>query len=107
MHFVMRQYQVDPSAAEIIGEQMRETITHHFRHILPGFIEYCLVDCGNGSLLAFGIFDEQALATGSAHVAAGYVRDHFAAFVDNIPQPTKGRVVVRVTGQAQDSESTP
>jgi hypothetical protein len=103
----MRQYQVDPSAAEIIGEQMRETITHHFRHILPGFIEYCLVDCGNGSLLAFGIFEEQALATGSAHVAAGYVRDHFAAFVDNIPQPTKGRVVVRVTGQAQDSESTP
>ena len=107
MHFVMRQYEVDPSAAEIIGEQMRETITHHFRHILPGFIEYCLVDCGNGSLLAFGIFEEQALATGSAHVAAGYVRDHFAAFVDNIPQPTKGRVVVRVTGQAQDSESTP
>ena len=107
MHFVMRQYEVDPSAAEIIGEQMRETITHHFRHILPGFVEYCLVDCGNGSLLAFGIFEEQALATGSAHVAAGYVRDHFAAFVDNIPQPTKGRVVVRVTGQAQDSESTP
>jgi hypothetical protein len=103
----MRQYEVDPSAAEIIGEQMRETITHHFRHILPGFVEYCLVDCGNGSLLAFGIFEEQALATGSAHVAAGYVRDHFAAFVDNIPQPTKGRVVVRVTGQAQDSESTP
>ena len=107
MHFVMRQYQVDPSAAEIIGEQMRETITHHFRHILPGFIEYCLVDCGNGSLLAFGIFEEQSLATGSAQVAAGYVRDHFAAFVDNIPQPTKGRVVVRVTGQLQDPESTP
>jgi len=107
VHFVMRQYQVDPSAVETIGEQMRERITHYFSQVLPGFVEYCLVDCGNGSLLAFGIFEEQALATGSAQVAAGYVRDHFAAFVDTIPQPTTGRVVVRVTGQAQDPENTP
>ena len=107
MHFVMRQYQVEPSAVDVIAARMRQSITHHFSQVLPGFIEYCLIDVGNGRLLALAIFEDQAVAEGSADVAAGYVRDHLSAFVAEIPEPTEGTVVVRVTGEAQQPESAP
>lgn len=107
MHFVMRQYQVDPAAVETIAQRMRQTITHHFSQILPGFVEYCLIDVGNGRLLALAIFEDQAVAEASAHVAARYVSEHLSKFVVDIPQPTEGTVIVRVTGQAQPPESAP
>ncbi len=107
MHFVMRHYQVDPAAVETIAQRMRETITRHFSQILPGFIDYCLIDVGNGRLLAFGIFEDQAIAEASSQVAARFVREHLSAFVTDISQPTEGTVIVRVTGQAQPPESAP
>ncbi len=107
MHFVMRQYQVEPDAVEAIAQRMRDSMTHYFSQILPGFIEYCLIDAGNGCLIAFGIFEDQAVAAASGQVAAGYVRDHLSAFVSHIPEATEGEVIVRVTGHARQPETSP
>ena len=66
-----RQYQVEPAAVEAIAQRMRETITHHFSQILPGFVEYCLIDGGNGRLVALGIFADAGVAAAAGQVAAG------------------------------------
>ena len=104
MHFVMRQYQVKSTAVETIGRQMQHAITHHFSQILPGFIEYCLIDGGDGRLVALGIFADEAVAAAAGQLAAGYVRAHFAAVVADIPHATEGTVIVRVLGQGHQAE---
>ena len=104
MHVVMRQYQVEPAAVEAIAQRLRETITQHFSQILPGFIEYCLIDGGDGRLVALGIFADEAVAAAAGQLAAGYVRAHFAAVVADIPHATEGTVMVRVVGQGHQAE---
>ena len=106
MHFVMRQYQVDPAAVAAIAPRIRETMTHYFSQVLPGFVEYCLIDAGNGCLIALGIFEDQAVAEAAAQVAAGYVRDHLAAVVPDIPQAKEGTVLVRLMGHTPQPETS-
>ena len=104
MQVVMRQYQVEPAAVEAIAQRMRETITHQFSHILPGFVEYCLIDGGDGRLVALGIFADAGVAAAAGQLAAGYVRAHFAAVVADIPHATEGTVIVCVLGQGHHAE---
>ena len=107
MHVVIRQYQLEPDAIEAITPQIRENVTHHYSKILPGFIEYCVIDAGHGHLIALSIFEDKAVAEASTHVAAGYVQDHLSAFIHNPPQVTEGEVITRVLGQTGQADVTP
>ena len=99
MHVVIRQYQLEPDAIAAITPQIRENVTHYYSKILPGFVEYCLIDAGNGHLIALSIFEDKVIAQASTYVAAGYVHDHLSAFVRTSPEVSDGEVIVRVTGQ--------
>ncbi len=107
MHVVIRQYQLEPDAIEAITPQIRENVTHHYSKILPGFIEYCLIDAGHGHLIALSIFEDKAVAEASTYVAAGYIRDHLSTFVRTSPQVSEGEVIVRVTGQGEQGSGSP
>jgi len=100
MHAVIRQYQLEPNTIAAIAPRIRENVTHYYSKILPGFIEYCLVDASNGHLIVLSIFEDKAVAEASTHVAAGYVQDHLSAYIHNPPQVTEGEVITRVLGQA-------
>ena len=99
MHVVIRQYQLEPATIEPITEQTRAKVKHYYSKILPGFIEYCLIDAGNGHLIALNIFADKVVAEASTRVAAGYVRDHLSTSIHTPQQVSDGEVIVSVVGQ--------
>ena len=107
MHAVIRQYQLEPDAVATITPRIREIVTHYYSKILPGFVEYCVIDTGNGHVIVPSIFEDKSVAEASTHVAAGYVQDHLSAFIHNPPQVTEGEVITRVLGQTGQPDVTP
>ena len=77
-----------------------------YSKILPGFIEYWLIDAGIGHIIALRIFADKTGAEASIYVASGYVLDHLSTFVPTSPQVSQGEVIVRVIGQ-EDQKVSP
>jgi len=93
----VRQYKSDPSqvadimhlADEEFAEQLGEE---------PGFIEYHLVDCGDGQVCSITLFSDREGAEKSNDLAAQFVRDRLAAFEINRTSMLAGEVMVNRAG---------
>lgn len=46
----------------------------------PGFVDYQLVDTGDGTLMSMTIFEDEDQCLASNDMAAEFVREHLAAF---------------------------
>lgn len=60
----------------------------------PGFIAYYLLDCGDGWLSTISMFADQTGAEGSAYLAADWVRDNIAPWIDAGPEVVMGQTLV-------------
>jgi len=67
---------------------------------LPGFVEFHVVDAGNGEVIGMGIFDDRAGADDFNARAAEYVRQNLASLLPNPPRISVGEVVVYQTRPA-------
>ncbi len=59
---------------------------------VPGFIEYHIVDAGDGVAASISIFEDQAGAEESQRRAASWVQENLAQLIPNPPQATNGEV---------------
>ncbi len=59
---------------------------------VPGFIEYHLVDEGDGVATSVSIFEDRAGAEESQRRAASWVQENLGPLVPNPPQVTTGEV---------------
>ncbi len=104
MYAVIRQYQVPLDAVEAVTRQVREGFAPFVSRVMPGFVEYCWIDAGNGRLISISVYEDRAVAEVSTEMAAADVREHLAGLVPNPPEVLAGEVIVRVLGHmGQDS----
>ncbi len=96
MHVVIRQYKIEPDAVETVTRRVREGFAPYISSVMPGFVEYCWINAGNGILISLSFFEDQDVAGVSTQLAAAYVREHLSALVPNPPEVTEGEVIVRV-----------
>ncbi len=102
MYAVIRQYQIPLDAVEAVTRRVREGFAPFISNVMPGFVEYCWIDAGNGTLVSVSLFEDRAVAEASTQIAAAYIREHLAALVPHPPQVIEGEVIVRVLGPGQD-----
>ena len=104
MYAVIRQYQIPLEAVEAVTRQVSEGFAPFISKVMPGFVEYCWIDAGNGKLISISVFEDRAVAEVSTEMAAADVREHLAGLVANPPEVLAGEVIVRIVGQLeQDS----
>lgn len=105
MHVVIRQYQVEPNAVEIVTQHVQEGFAPFVRDILPGFVEYYWIDAGDGDLISLSIFEDPVVASASTQVAEGYIQRHLADLVRDPPEVIEGEVILRVVGRPGKSST--
>lgn len=92
MHVSVRRYVTDPRS---VNEVMRR-IGEEFVLIIskaPGFLNYHVLDVGNGVLASISMFENKAGAEESNRLAANWVKT-LGSLLPNPPQITAGDVVV-------------
>ena len=100
MHIVIRQYEVEPDAAEEVSRRVRDGFGPYVSQVLPGFVEYYWIKASDGSVVSLSIFEDEAVALASTKVAAGYIRDHLGSATLKPPRVIEGEVFARIVGQA-------
>ena len=104
MYAVIRQYQIPLEAVEAVTRQVCEGFAPFISRVMPGFVEYCWIDAGNGKLISISVYEDRAVAEVSTEMAAADVREHLAGLVPNPPEVLAGEVIVRILGHmGQDS----
>ena len=77
MHAMVRRYRVDPDViddlAHRVDTEFAETISAE-----PGFVDYQVVDCGDGTILSITMFDSEDGARRSNQMAAEWVEESLA-----------------------------
>ena len=105
MHIVIRRYKIDLDAVEAVTRRVREGFAPYISRVMPGFVEYYWIDAGDGDLISLSIFEDQAVASASTHVAEAYIQKHLSALVRDPPEVIEGEVIVRVVGRPGKSSS--
>lgn len=77
MHAMVRRYLVNDreidEVAHRVDTEFAETISHE-----PGFVDYQVIDCGDGTICSITIFDTEEGARRSNQLAAEWVEEGLA-----------------------------
>ena len=94
MHATIRRYEgVDLNRTDELTMKVSETLVPKLSQ-LDGFIEYYLIEAGNGIMTSVGIFDTPTNASESTRVAADWVRDeNLESVLPNPPKVTEGEII--------------
>ena len=91
MFAVVRHYHFKPEDGPTIDRMIREEFVPLIRKA-KGFIRYYWLDTGKGEGASISVFQDQAGAEESTHLAADYVRDHMSKMVIQKPEIIEGPV---------------
>lgn len=95
MYSSIRRYTTSPGEADAIIDLLRQGNIEQRIGILPGFIAYYIINCGDGVLLTINVFDERAIAEQSNTIAAEWVKEHVLPHYSlSPPEITVGEVVL-------------
>jgi quinol monooxygenase YgiN len=98
MFAAVRVYEgVDPSGIQEIVRRAREGLIPLLRQA-PGFVDYHLIEAGNGTWVAISLFQDRAGAEASTQTAASWTRDNLADLVQATPRVITGEVMASSTG---------
>ena len=90
MFAVVRRYTFDKKHSAEIDQKVRDEFVPLVRKA-KGFITYHWLDNGDGIGISMGVFEDEAGADESVHLAADYVAEHLAHLLGH-PEITKGEV---------------
>ena len=91
MYATVRRYEgvTDPSeAGRLVDEGFIPIISE-----VPGFVDYCWVDAGDGVMISMSVYEDQSGAEESDRRAADFVQENMTSLLPNAPQITAGEVV--------------
>ena len=77
MHASVRWYRVDPGQVAEVAHRVDEMFVPRLER-LDGFIDYQVIDCGNGRLYSFTICHDRDTGEESVALATGFVREELA-----------------------------
>lgn len=92
MYVSVRRYVTDPKSVDEVVWRIREEFVPIISKA-PGFLNYHVLDMGNGVLASISVFENKAGAEESDRLAANWVRT-LGSLLPNPPQITAGDVVV-------------
>ena len=94
MHATIRRYEgVDAGRTNEVVGKVNETLVPQLRK-LPGFVDYYLIEAGNGVLSSLALFETSDQAEESGKLAATWINDeHFSTVIPGAPKITSGKVV--------------
>jgi oxalate decarboxylase/phosphoglucose isomerase-like protein (cupin superfamily) len=95
MYSSIRRYTTNPNDAAAIIELIKQGSIESRIGILPGFVAYYIINCGDGTLLTINVFEEQADAELSNTIAAEWVKEYVLPKY-SLPPPeiTVGKIVL-------------
>lgn len=95
MYSSIRRYKTTPEGAAAIIDLLRQGNIEDRVGVLPGFVSYYIVDCGDGELLTINVFDDRDTAELSNEIAAQWVKEYVLPNY-SLPPPevTVGEVVL-------------
>jgi hypothetical protein len=92
MHVTIRRYSIHPGSTQqlvdLINDEFLPTISRAAK-----FIAYYAVDEGDGDISTVSIFEDEAAAMASNHLAATWVMKNVAALISQPPKIISGVVV--------------
>ena len=77
MHASIRWYRVNPAQVAEVAHRVDETFVPRLE-TLGGFVDYQVIDCGNGRLYSFTICRDRDSSEESVALATGFVREELA-----------------------------
>ena len=92
MYVSVRRYTMDPKSVNEVMRRIREEFVPIISKA-PGFLNYHVLDAGNGVLASISMFENEAGAEESNRLAANWAKT-LASLLPNPPQITSGEVVV-------------
>jgi hypothetical protein len=92
----IRHYHAVPGAMDEIMRQIDESFVPIVSGA-PGFVAYYVLSAMNDILATISVFEDQAGAEESNHLAAAWVEDTIASLVASAPGITAGEVAVHKT----------
>lgn len=98
MYAAIRRYQVDPGSADEITRRVETGFVPLMRQV-QGFVDYYLLDDGNGAIATITVYQDQAGAEESVRRAAEFVRQQLSELIPNPPEVTAGEVRIHQTGE--------
>ena len=95
MYSSIRRYTTNPEDAVAIIELIKQGNIEQRIGVLPGFIAYYIINCGDGVLLIVNVFEDQAGAKNSNRIAAEWVKEYVTPkYSLSPPEITIGEVVL-------------
>lgn len=95
MYSSIRRYTTSPKEAVAIIELIKQGNIEERIGILPGFIAYYIINCGDGVLLTINVFEELADAEQSNTIAAKWVEEFvLPKYSLSPPEITVGEIVL-------------
>ena len=95
MYSSIRRYTTNSTDAAAIIELIKQGNIEGRIGVLPGFIAYYIIDCGDGVLLTINVFEELADAEHSNDIAAEWVKEYVLPdYALSPPEITVGEVVL-------------
>ena len=95
MYSSIRRYTTSPDNAAAIVDLIKTGDIEKRIGILPGFVAYYIIDCGNGELLTINVFEDRDEAEHSNSIAADWVKEYVLPnYVLSPPEITLGKVVL-------------
>ena len=95
MYSSIRRYTTNPNDAAAIIELIKQGSIEDRIGVLPGFVAYYIVNCGDGTLLTINVFEDQADAELSNTIAAEWVKEYvLPKYSLSPPEITVGEIIL-------------
>lgn len=93
MYAVIRRYNINPDQVDDLAHRTHAEFVSIIKQS-PGFIGYHLINAGNGVVVTFSLFNNQAAADESTRLAADWIKQNLSSIVQGPPEITEGEVLV-------------
>jgi hypothetical protein len=91
MYVAVRRYQVKAGSIDELAQRAQQGFVPLLSQV-PGFVAYYGVAAGNEGIFTVSVFQDQAGADESTRLAADWVRQNLAEFVQGAPELRAGEV---------------
>ncbi len=91
MYAAIRRYQVDPGSVDELIRRVQTGFVPRIRQV-RGFVDYYLLDDGNGTVASLSVYADRAGEEESVRLAAEFVQQQLADLIPNPPEVTAGEV---------------
>ena len=100
MYAAIRRYQVDPGSVAEITRRVQNGFVPLIRQV-PGFVDYYLVDAGNGTVVSLSVYTDRGGEEESVRLAAEFVRQQLTDLILNPAEVMAGEVCIHEAGAMQ------